>query len=233
MADKITLAIFDFDGTLSTGHLWLGIAQHHKAHKIKRISLYTYLLSHMPFWFAAKLKLYNDDKNRARWGEDLPVLFKGFTSTEAHQAFVWVIENYFMPLMRPDVVQILQDHKKQGHKIILLSGMFVTFLELIGQRMGIDYVVGTKLEIINGVYSGRIVRPLCFGENKAKLLNEFLRQQRLDVDFSSSFAYADGIYDAPVFNLVGHPIATYPDEKLTGLAIARKWPILGTTRTKD
>lgn len=226
-ADKITLAIFDFDGTLSSGHLWLGIAKHHKAHKIKRLSLYTYLLSHMPFWIAAKLKLYSEEKNRAKWGEDLPVLFKGFTLEEARQSFVWVIDNYFMPLMRQDVIKILQDHKKQGRKVILLSGMFTTFLEVIGQRIGTDYVVGTKLEIVNNVYSGRIIRPLCFGENKAKFLNEFIQQQKLDVDFSRSFAYADSIFDAPVFRMVGNPVATYPDKQLHELAISRKWQIIG------
>lgn len=225
--DKMVLAIFDFDGTLTEGHLWSGIAKHHRKNKIKRFTLFTYLLSHMPFWLAAKAGLYSEEKDRSKWGEDLSVLFKGFTTEQAQKAFAWVADNYFMPLMRPHVMQKLEEHKKQGHKIMLLSGMFNIFLDVMGQKIGTDYVVGTKLEIIHNIYSGHIIKPLCFGENKAKLLAEFIEQNNLQVDYPGSFAYADSIYDIPVFRLVGHPVATYPDKDLYQYARSKNWPIFG------
>jgi len=225
--DKITLAIFDFDGTLTEGHLWSGISKHHRKNKIKRLTLYTYMLSHLPLWLAAKLKLYSEEKNRSKWGEDLSVLFKGFTTEEARKAFEWVSDNYFMPLMRPDVMEKLKAHKKQGHQVMLLSGMFDIFLEVMGERIGVDYVVGTKLEVTNNVYSGHIIKPLCFGENKAKLLAEFIGQHKLQVDYPHSFAYADSIYDIPVLRMVGNPIATYPDKQLYQFSRTEKWQIIG------
>jgi hypothetical protein len=84
--DKIVLAIFDFDGTLTEGHMWTGIARYHSQNKIKRSVLYYYLFSHLPIWFAAKLKIYNDEKNRIKWGADLPSLIKGFTREDALKA---------------------------------------------------------------------------------------------------------------------------------------------------
>jgi HAD superfamily hydrolase (TIGR01490 family) len=225
--DKITLAIFDFDGTLTEGHLWLGISKHHQENRVKRLTLYTYLFSHLPFWFAAKLKLYSEEKNRAKWGEDLSVLFKGFTPEGARKAFEWVADNYFMSLMRPDVMEELNKHKKQGHRVMLLSGMFDSFLEVMGERIGTDYVVGTRLELQNNVYSGRIIKPLCFGENKVKLLTEFIQQQKLEINYSQSSAYADSIYDTPVLRVVGNPTATYPDKELYQLALREKWKIIG------
>ncbi len=168
----------------------------------------------------------------AKWGEDLSFLFKGFTREEALRAFVWITDNYFMPLIRPDMLKLLEDHKKQGHIVMILSGMFNAFLEVIGQRLSVDFVVGTKLEIRNDVYSGRIIQPLCFGENKARFLNEYVQQNKLDVDFEKSFAYADSIFDAPVFKMVGNPVATYPDKALYEEAIRRKWPVIGEPVSK-
>jgi HAD superfamily hydrolase (TIGR01490 family) len=227
--NKTTLAIFDFDGTLTAGHLWVGIARHHREHKINRLKLYLYLISHMPLWLAAKVKLYSVEKNRAQWGQDLPVLFKGFSRDKAQKAYQWVTDNYFLPLMRPDVLAKLNEHKRQGHKIMLLSGMFTDFLEVVGKSLGVDFVVGTRLEVINNIYSGHIIKPLCFGENKAKLFSEYLQQKKLNVDLQHSSAYADSYYDIPVFNLVGNPVAAYPDKKLLGLAQQKGWQIIGNS----
>jgi HAD superfamily hydrolase (TIGR01490 family) len=226
-SDKTILAIFDFDGTLTTGHLWVGIARHHREFRIKRCTLYLYLLAHLPLWLASKVKLYSEEKNRAKWGEDLPILFQGFSKTEANKAFQWVVDNYFMPLMRPDILSVLNEHKKQGHKIMVLSGMFTDFLDVVGKRLGVDYVVGTKLEVVSNIYSGHIAGPLCFGENKATFLTEFIQQKQLKVDLKQSWAYADSITDFPVFRLVGQPVATYPDKKLKNLAQTHNWQIIG------
>jgi HAD superfamily hydrolase (TIGR01490 family) len=224
---KTVLAIFDFDGTLTEGHLWAGISRHHHQKKVKRTAVYWYLLAHMPFWLAAKLKIYSEEKNRAKWGEDLSVLFKGFTRDEAENVFDWVTDQYFVPLLRPDILEVLKEHQKQGHKIMLLSGMFSEFLEVVGRRIGVDYVVGTRLEILNNRCTGRIIQPLCFGENKAVLMSAYIQQKQLTVDYAFSSAYADSIYDSPVFRLVGRPVATYPDKKLYRLASAEKWQIIG------
>jgi HAD superfamily hydrolase (TIGR01490 family) len=228
--DKKTLAIFDFDGTLSKGHLWIGIAKHNREKRINRFAVYFYLLSHMPLWWASRLGLYNGEKNMEKWGEDMPMLFKGLTVEDANRAFIWIMDNYFRPLLRPDVVAILKEHQKQGHKVMLLSGMFMQFLELVGHRLGADYIIGTKLEIVDGVYSGRIIKPLCFSENKTKYLKEFIAQKNLDVDLGRSYAYADGIYDAPVLRMVGNPVATYPDKELYHLALHNHWMIMDGAR---
>jgi HAD superfamily hydrolase (TIGR01490 family) len=225
--DNNALAVFDFDGTLSKGHLWIGIARHNREKRVNRLAIYIYLMSHMPAWWASRLGLYNKEKNMEQWGEDMPILFKGLTIEDAQKAFSWIIDDYFMPLMRLDMVEILKEHQKQGRKVMLLSGMFMEFLELIGRRLGVNYIIGTRLEIEDGIYSGRIIKPLCFGKNKIQYLQEFIAQKKLKVDLGRSYAYADGIYDAPVLKMFGNPVATYPDKELYQLALHNQWPIIG------
>ena len=162
----------------------------------------------------------------------MSVLIKGFSELEARECFAWVRDNYFSVLMRPDMLALMQKHKSQGDKVLLLSGMFQEFLEVEGERLGADYAIGTRLELKDGTYSGKIIKPLCFGDNKARLLQEFILNKQLAVDFARSTAYADSYYDRPVFNLVGHPVAAYPDKRLLQLAIANHWQVVGTDQPK-
>jgi len=170
--------------------------------------------------------MLSEEAYKVKWGEDLAIAFKGFNREEGAEIFRWISSNYVMKSLRPDIMTLLQQHKNQGHIIVLLSGSFSDFLETIKQKLGIDYIVGTKLEVINNDYSGRIVKPLCFGMNKARLLKEFISQEQLKIDLGLSFAYADSIVDAPVLEMVGNPVATYPDRELFSLAQRRGWEIL-------
>jgi HAD superfamily hydrolase (TIGR01490 family) len=224
--EKIVLAIFDFDGTLTEGHLWKGIAKYNQFKKRSRARLFWYVITHLPYWLAAKIKIYPDDLNRAKWGRDLAMMFKDYRPEDVLAACDWIALNYFTPLMRPDMLRIIEEHKKNGHRLLILSGMFNSVLEAVAHKLGVDYVVGTPLEIKDGRLSGKIVPPLCFGENKANYLLGYVQKKALDIDFGASFAYADSIYDNPVFRLVGHPVAVYPDTDLLKQARKMGWPVI-------
>ncbi len=221
------LAIFDFDGTLTEGHLWSGISRHHREQRVNRLAVFSYLLFHMPLYVGSKLKLVSDERNKKGWGQDIMVLFRGFTLDEGRKAFAWIADNYFQTRMRPEILAKLQQHKAEGCQTVVVSGMPVDFLEVVREKFGVDHVVGTRPEIRNSRYTGRIIPPLCFGQNKAKLLKEFIQRKDLQIDFAGSWSYADSIYDLPILEIVGNPVATFPDEKLRTLAESRGWPIIG------
>jgi HAD superfamily hydrolase (TIGR01490 family) len=223
---KIVLAIFDFDGTLTDGHLWKGVAGYSRFKKSRRFALIRYMAAHLPIWLAAKIKMYPEDLNRAKWGRDLAVMFRGYTPEELAAACEWIAVNYFLPLMRQDMLDIMAEHKKNGCRLLILSGMFNEVLVAVAPKLGVDYVVGTPLEIKDGRLSGKIVPPLCFGENKANYLLGYVQKKALDIDFGASFAYADSIYDSPVFRLVGHPVAVSPDADLLKQAGRMGWPVI-------
>jgi len=52
------------------------------------------------------------------------------------------------------------------------------------------------------------------------------------IDLAASYAYADSIYDLPLLEAVGHPVAVSPEERLASIARQRGWPILGQVREK-
>ena len=218
-----TVALFDLDGTLCYGRIWEGFLKYYLRRKKRRVWILGFWAMHLPLWLLGKCKLISEEGYRTKWMEDLGGIFKGASREEGLEAFHWVADNYIFKSLRSDVVDILHQHKQNGHMVVIISASFSELLEIVGQRLGVPYVIGTKLEVINGSYTGKIAKPLCFSENKAKLLKDFIYQNGLEIDSSSSFAYADSIFDVPLLQLVGNPVATYPDENLRQLAEHNGW----------
>jgi putative phosphoserine phosphatase/1-acylglycerol-3-phosphate O-acyltransferase len=223
-------AFFDFHGTLFKGHLWQGLVKYFIRHRVKTFSAYSFLATHFTLSLfgelAAKIKILNPEAHKIKWGEDTAILLKGCSKEEASEIFEWITKDYFMELAQPDMSALLQHHLNEGHVTFVISGSYCDFLEVVRQKLGIDYAVGTELEVIDSVYSGNIIKPLCFGVNKARLLNEFIRRARLNINLSRSFAYADSIHDLAILDMVGNPVACYPDKHLLKVALQRNWQIL-------
>lgn len=220
-------AFFDLDGTLCTGHVWKAIAQHHIQHRQKLISLFAYLAFHFALWPLYRVRLLSQERFFISWAKDLAWTLGGLTREEALKVFRWVVDRCVVPSFRPDILEVLHGHRTQGHLVVLVSGTFQDLLTLIGEELGLGHVVGTRLQVVDARYSGRIIEPACLGPGKVELLQDFLGASQLDVDLGSSFAYTDSIFDVPLLRLVGHPVAVYPDEGLQAYALREGWQILG------
>ena len=103
------------------------------------------------------------------WIEHMPWLLVGLRPEQGQEIFRWVTDQALIPSLRPDVAEVLRQHQAEGHQVILVSGAFEELLTYLGERLGIQHVVGTGLELRNGRYSGRAIKP-CFGPDKVVLL---------------------------------------------------------------
>lgn len=219
-------AIFDLDGTLYTGHVTKGIAMHHQHHRVKRLSLYLYLVTHVPLWLVRQTGIASEAALRELWVRDLGWTVRGWTPSEAAVAFTWITEQYVQPRLRLDVVERLREHQAKGHRVILVSGTFSPLLAEVGRQLGVAEAVGTPLLLRDEHYTGACEIPVCQGPNKVSRLEAYLLGGD-DVAWSSSFAYADSYTDLPLLEHVGHPVATYPDARLGVHALEQEWEILG------
>jgi len=219
-------AIFDLDGTLYTGHITKGIALHHQQHRVKRLLLYFYLATHVPFWFLKRAGIASEATLRRLWVSHLGWTVRGWTPSEAAVAFTWISEQYVQPRLRLDVVERLRDHQARGHRVILVSGTFSPLLAEVGRHLGVREILGTPLLLRDGRYTGACELPVCQGPGKVSRLETYLHSGD-DVDWSGSYAYADSYTDLPLLERVGHPVATYPDSRLASHALEHEWEILG------
>jgi len=220
------IALFDFDGTLVAGHPWLGIAKHNLKTKKNLLPTFCYIMSHLaaaPFW---KAGLISTEKYYQSWGKGLAQLLRGTDIKKAKEIFNWLADGHLLPTLKKNVFERLKKHQEDGYLIILTSGSFQDLIEVFSSRLNIDFALGTELEIVKNRFSGRIIPPLCFGQEKVEKVKKFLSGNGLKINFQESFAYSDSFFDLPLLELVGHPIAVEPDKKLLRIARNKGWSII-------
>jgi putative phosphoserine phosphatase/1-acylglycerol-3-phosphate O-acyltransferase len=230
MPQAAIAALFDFDGTLYTGHIWQDLTRHLWRARRHRRWVAAYVVRNMAPMPLYRLGAMSQETFYRRWGESMAWLVHGWTLDEAQDLFVQLTEEHILPNLRADILDRLHNHREQNHLVALVSGTFAPWLQIIAQYINADHAIGTPLVVRDGRYTGRIIPPLCQSQGKPQRVKAYLAGRELAVDWSSSFAYADSQLDLALFGQVGHPVAVYPDEILLAKARASGWPIVGEAR---
>jgi HAD superfamily hydrolase (TIGR01490 family) len=118
-------------------------------------------------------------------------------------------------------IKAIQEHKAQGHTVILLSGSLDFLLEPMRHYLGADHLIAAKMEVKNGKLTGRIAGDYPYGGLKATIISHFAEEHGLD--FSRSYAYADHHTDHEVLRLFGNPIVINPKAKMLEIARREGW----------
>jgi len=119
-------------------------------------------------------------------------------------------------------IQAIQEHKAQGHTIILLSGSLDFLLEPLREYVGADHMIAARMEVVNGKLTGRIIGDFPYGNYKATVIQHFATEH--GIDFSQSFAYADHHSDHAVLRLFGNPVVVNAKPKMLAIAEKEGWP---------
>lgn len=219
-------ALFDCDGTLYSAEMGRGLMRYASEHG-RRAIVRLYTTSLMPRYGLSKLGLISREAFRVKAVSRQRWLLRGWDADQAAAAFHWIVHSYLLPTQRDDVAARLFEHREQGHAVVLVSGMLKPCLSLLGDHFQTTDVVGTEFEIADGHYTGRLLTPVLNGAPKAKYIRAFFADRQIDVDWANSYAYADSIHDQAMFDLVGHPVAVYPDPELQALAQEQDWETIG------
>lgn len=218
-------AFFDVDGTLTKKHVWQALIDYFREHNLRRWTHIAYMAYHYPLYIFYKMGLISESTFRKPWPAHLGWYLRGFSVEQTDQIWNWIINNYLNQQFRDDTCQILSQHQQEGYLTMLVSGAPTQLLRLLAIQIGADHAVGTDLEVAGDTYTGRSSGPSCVGENKVSLTKEYLTRLGIQIDLDASFAYADSISDRHLLEMVGHPVATYPDGNLRALAQDRNWGI--------
>ena len=105
-------------------------------------------------------------------------------------------------------------------------------VEPLAHSLGMTSGIGTRSDVVDGVYTGELDGPFCYGEGKVQAMREIADWQGYDL--SQCYAYSDSASDLPMLEAVGHPVAVNPDGKLERHARRHGWPIvIFSQRTKS
>jgi len=131
------------------------------------------------------------------------------------------------PMMTQKSRDLVQAHRQQGDELLIITATNSFVTKPIATAFGIDALIGTDPEQVDGEFTGRVAGVPSFKEGKVTRLHDWLQQrgQRLE-DFDKVFFYSDSHNDLPLLNLVNHPVAVNPDAILLQQAQQLGWPII-------
>jgi phosphatidylglycerophosphatase C len=76
--------------------------------------------------------------------------------------------------LRPDVLGRARWHQAEDHDVVVVSASPEHYLSPLAGRLGFRSVIGTRLEVDDGVLTGRLLGENCRGPEKAVRLREWL-----------------------------------------------------------
>jgi HAD superfamily hydrolase (TIGR01490 family) len=129
------------------------------------------------------------------------------------------------PMMTQKAQELVDAHKAAGDLCVVITATNSFVTKPIATAYGIEHLIGTDPEMIDGQYTGGVQGVPSFQEGKVTRINDWLkaRGQQLG-DFSKSYFYSDSHNDLPLMKLVTNPVAVDADPTLTAYAISHEWP---------
>ncbi|MCP5162612.1 MAG: HAD family hydrolase [Hahellaceae bacterium] len=134
------------------------------------------------------------------------------------------VETKIRPLLLTQALELLQTHRQQGDYLLIITATNRFVTEPIAELLGVDALIATDPEIINGQYTGKIVGTPSFQHGKVTRLEQWLNENRQSL--SDSWFYSDSHNDLPLLQQVDRPVAVDPDQTLFKYASEQGWPII-------
>jgi HAD superfamily hydrolase (TIGR01490 family) len=132
--------------------------------------------------------------------------------------------------VRREARGLIDLHHAAGRDTYIVSASPVEIVDPFAKAIGMTGGIGTVAEIEDGIYTGGLAEPFCYGQGKADAVQKLAGEQGYDLELS--YAYTDSAGDLPMLEIVGHPVAVNPDRALEAIATSRGWPIVEFSRTK-
>lgn len=123
----------------------------------------------------------------------------------------------------PGTLALAQGHLDAGQRVWLVTATPVELATIVSAHLGLTGALGTVSEVVDGIYTGRLVGSPLHGVAKAEAVRALALRENLDLTRCS--AYSDSANDIPMLASVGRPIAVNPDSTLRHHAQANDWPV--------
>lgn len=214
---KNYIAFFDLDHTIINSNSGKTLIQHaYKQSLITRMDLIKGIYLSLMYRF--------DLKDPVKIIDSIVNWLKGVSETTLNELSSEIFKNHISKSIHTEVYSEINFHKTKGARVVILSSAILPICQNVADYLGMDDVICSNLEILNGVYSGRQSVPLCFGVEKVTRLIEYCNKNCINP--MDSWYYGDSISDLPVLSSVGNPVCVNPDRKLKKAAQKRGWKIL-------
>jgi HAD superfamily hydrolase (TIGR01490 family) len=217
--DAAEAAFFDLDRTLMAGS-----SGFHWARAARRAGLISRRRLAADAWVNLRFRLHGStdagtDKVRERVGQ----MIAGRRVRDLERLAPRVLAGV-LPRLYPRMLEVAYAHQDAGRRVFIVTAASQEMAALLAHVLGFDGGIGSRSEIVEGVYTGREAGPFAYREGKAQAVRELAARE--GIDLGASWAYSDSESDLPMLRAVGHPVAVNPDAKLARVAREEGWEVL-------
>lgn len=139
-----------------------------------------------------------------------------------------VFTEVMLPSLYPSARSLVDKSLAGGHEVVFVSGALECVIRHLARHLGATSVIANRLEMKDGIATGKLLRPIVAGPEKARIVRDHARTRGYSLD--DCFAFSDSYSDVPMLSVVGHPAAVNPDKRLALLARAYSWPSFDLTQ---
>jgi HAD superfamily hydrolase (TIGR01490 family) len=215
---KKKLALFDLDNTLLQGDSDVEWAQF----LIEEGVLHPDEYHAKNLWFAERYKDGTLDIHEFLAFQLAPLAAHPRERLDAwHQGFM---QRKIRPIILDRAVELLESHAGELRAIVTATNRFIT--APIARELGVEHLVATEVEEVDGRFTGKPSGTPCFREGKIARVDEWLAGEGKRLGDFESWFYSDSLNDLPLLERVDHPVAVDPDPTLAAHAKAHGWEII-------
>lgn len=149
--------------------------------------------------------------------------YRGLSESVLEEIGDEVFVKHLATQIYPESRAIVEAHQEAGHTVAIISSATRYQAEPLARDMGIEHVLCTELDVQQGVFTGEVIHPTCYGEGKAIAARSLAASEGLDL--AESYFYTDSHEDMPLLEAVGRPRPLNPNRPLAQIAKERQWPV--------
>jgi HAD superfamily hydrolase (TIGR01490 family) len=135
------------------------------------------------------------------------------------------------PSIYPKAKELTDKTRAEGYRNVLVTGALDFTVRPIALHFEMDEVICNRLEFKKHVATGRVLMPLVAEKEKARIIEEYAAQEKIDLQ--QSCAFSDSTSDIPMLAVTGHPVATNPTRRLRRVALQNDWPVIQLKDNQD
>jgi len=221
------VAFFDVDNTLLKGStlFFLGRGMYQRGFFTKK-DISAFVLANLRYRLTGK---ENKDEI-TRFQNAACEFIKGHNVIEIEKIGQEIYEEYVSPAIWQGTVEIAQEHLSKSEEVWLVTATPLDMASLMVKRLGFTGALGTKAEVENGVYTGKMIGNLLHGREKALAVVELANQNGFSLE--NCYGYSDSHHDIPLLEAVGSPRVINPDTLLRIRAYRDNWPVYDFRRAR-
>jgi HAD superfamily hydrolase (TIGR01490 family) len=137
------------------------------------------------------------------------------------------LETRIRPMITDKARALVREFQQKSDQVAIITATNRFVTAPIAKEFGVEHLIATEVEEIEGRYTGRGAGIPCFKEHKVTRLEMWLSDQGLLwEDVTESWFYSDSLNDLPLLSKVTHPVAVDPDDTLEAHARLNGWPII-------